>query len=218
LGAALAIVLVGAPLHAQSEPQAPAPPAQAPPPEEPRFERFERAPNLPEPEPPPQAAPPPRPPPPSEPPPKIEPRSEGRILVSAYNEGFQWGISPGVVISGGDAGFALGVSISYGIDLDSVIVVPGVHGSVYFLPNNVWIGMPTAKLIVPIDRVGPFVEGGAGYGLVSGVDQSGLAWMAGGGIAVYFTHFAIGAEASYQAITGTDFHGWGIGPILAIGF
>jgi hypothetical protein len=30
--------------------------------------------------------------------------------------------------------------------------------------------------------------------------------------------FAIGAEASYQAITGTGFRGFGVGPISALGF
>lgn len=144
------------------------------------------------------------------------------MLVSAYNDGFQWGISPGVVFSSGKAGFALGLSVGYGIDLDSVIIVPGIRLTALFTDPNVYYGMPAVKLLVPIDRFAPFIEGGGGVGFVDGVNgadgKTGAALMGGGGFEVYFRHFAIGAEASYTAITGTNFHGIGIGPILAIGF
>ena len=148
--------------------------------------------------------------------------SEGRMLVSLYNSGFQWGIAPGVVFSRGKAGFALGLRFGYGFDLDSVIVVPGVRLSGYFVDPNVYLGMPTLKLVLPIDRFAPFVEGGAGVGHVAGANTSpaetGAALMGGGGFMIHFTRVAFGAEASYQVITGTPFKGFGVGPILAIGF
>lgn len=144
--------------------------------------------------------------------------SEGRMLVSAYHSGFQWGISPGVVFSSGKAGFFLGVRLGYGIDTGPVIVVPGVRVAAYFTDPNVYVGMPTFKLVLPIDRFAPFVEGGGGVGHVTDPSKSGFAWMGGGGFMIHFTRVALGAEASYQAITGTDFSGVSVGPILALGF
>ncbi|MBX3200845.1 MAG: hypothetical protein KF894_22090, partial [Labilithrix sp.] len=151
-----------------------------------------------------------------------EPMSEGRMLVSLYNSGFQWGIAPGVVFSRGKAGFAVGLRFGYGFDLDSVIVVPGVRFAGYFIDPNVYLGMPTFKIVLPIDRFAPFIEGGAGAGHVEGDaaagSATGAALMGGGGFMIHFRPIAIGVEASYQVITGTRFKGFGVGPILALGF
>jgi hypothetical protein len=148
--------------------------------------------------------------------------SEGRMLVSLYNSGFQWGISPGVIVAPDKVSFAIGLSFGYGFDLDTVILVPGVRLSAYFTDPNVYVGMPTFKVVLPLDRFAPFVEGGAGYGHVDGDDSTaskdGAALMGGGGFMIHFKPVAFGAEASYQAITGSSFKGWGIGPILALGF
>ena len=157
-----------------------------------------------------------------------EEMSEGRRIVVAYNTGFQWGLAPGVVFAGGNASFFLGVRFGYGIDTGNVIVVPGVKLSAYFTDPNVYIGMPVMKLVYPIGHFAPFVEGGAGVGYVAGYDidsrtsvdaKTGVALLAGGGFMVHFSwKFGLGVEANYQTVTGTDFHGFGIGPILAIAF
>lgn len=150
--------------------------------------------------------------------------SEGRTLVSLYNAGFQWGVSPGVVFHDGDAGFYLGLRLGYGLDLDTIIVVPGVRLAGYFLDPNVYVGMPVLKVVLPIGRFAPFVEGGVGYGHVDADDasqigsQDGLALLGGGGFMIHFPRIAFGAEAQYQVVTGTGFKGVGVGPILAIGF
>jgi hypothetical protein len=78
--------------------------------------------------------------------------------------------------------------------------------------------MPTFKVVLPIDRFGPFVEGGVGLGHYSDPPQGGLALLGGGGLMVHFSRVAFGAEVSYQTITGISFKGFGIGPLLAIGF
>ena len=147
-----------------------------------------------------------------------EPTSEGRLLVSAYHAGFQWGIAPGVIFSRGKAGLALGVGFGYGIDTRSVIIVPGVRLAGYFLDPNVYTGIPVLKLVFPIDRFAPFVEGGAGVGHVADPGKTGAAILGGVGFMIHFRPIAFGAEASYQTITGTKFQGWGVGPILAFGF
>ncbi|MDB4946932.1 MAG: hypothetical protein JWP97_6466 [Labilithrix sp.] len=160
-----------------------------------------------------------------EPLPEPEPEmSEGRRIVVAWNTGFQWGISPGVFFRDGEAGFALAVRLGYGFDTGSVIVVPGARVSGYFSDPNTYLAMPVLKLVLPIDRFAPFVEGGVGAGLVSASDNArddhtGLALMVGGGFMVHFTmRFGLGVEANYQVITGSDFKGFGVGPILALAF
>ena len=155
-------------------------------------------------------------------PPEEERMSEGRQFVSAYHSGFEWGISPGVVFNDGKAGFFLGLRLGYGFDLGPIIAVPGVRLAGYFTDPNVYVGMPTFKVVFPIDRFAPFLEGGAGVGHVTEngriASANGAALMGGGGLMIHFARFAFGAEASYQVITGTDFKGFGIGPILAFGF
>ena len=201
----------------EPDPAAPAPPALPDP-------SAPSAPSAPPPVAPPEnvnVAPPSEPPPPEEEP---APRmSEGRAIVSAWNSGFQWGLSPGVIFVEGSARFALGVRLGYGFDTDSVIIVPGVRGAFYFTDPNVYLGMPMLKLVYPIDRFAPFVEGGAGVGHVSAGDvtasSTGAALFFGGGFMIHFTRsFGLGAEANYQVVTGTPFKGFGVGPIIAIAF
>lgn len=170
----------------------------------------------------PSYAPPPDAPPPPVPEPE-EPReemSEGRRIVSAWNSGFQWGLSPGVGFSNGKAGFLLGARVGYGFDTGTVILVPAVHASAYFLDPTVLIGMPMFRVIFPLNRFAPFVEGGVGVGHVAGLaSQTGAALSGGGGFMLHFTRsFALGAEATYQVITGTNFKGVAIGPIIAFAF
>jgi hypothetical protein len=172
-----------------------------------------------EPPPPPPAVAQPAPPPPPEPTPP--PMSEGRMLVHLRESGFQWGISPGVVFVNGDPGFALGAHVGYGFDLDSVILVPGIRLAGYFTDPSMYLGMPDFKLAVPIDRFEPFIEGGVGVGHVSdhGTEpaKTGVALFGGGGFLIHFRPIAFGVEANYLTITGSKFHGIGLGPILAIG-
>jgi hypothetical protein len=201
----------------------PAEPSAEPPPLPPSTDPLAEPPSTPR-EPPPDLAPPPNEPGAAEP----EEMSEGRRIVVAYNTGFQWGLSPGVVFTGGKASFFLGLRFGYGIDTGHVILVPGVRLSGYFTDPNVYLGMPVMKLVYPIGHFAPFIEAGAGVGYVAGYDldsrtsvaaQTGVALLAGGGFMVHFSwKFGLGVEANYQTVTATEFHGFGIGPILAIAF
>jgi len=156
-----------------------------------------------------------------------KPMSEGRAIVSAWNTGFQWGIAPGIIFSDSKTGFFLGLRLGYGFDTDSVIIVPGVRLAGYFTDPSRYVGMPVLKLVYPIDRFAPFIEGGAGIGYQSEFTSgpltvpgtTGAALLAGGGFMIHFTaRFALGAEANYQVITGTGFSGFGVGPIIALAF
>jgi hypothetical protein len=95
-----------------------------------------------------------------------------------------------------------------------------VHASGYFLDPTVIIGMPVFRVVLPLNRFAPFVEGGAGVGHVGGPSpDTGLALAGGGGFMIHFTRsFALGAEATYTTITGTEFRGLAIGPIIAFAF
>lgn len=149
--------------------------------------------------------------------------SEGRRIVVAWNTGFQWGLAPGVIVSGGKASFALGLRFGYGFDTGTFILVPGLRLAGFFSSPSVYLGMPVMKVVLPIDRFAPFLEAGAGIGYISSGDSTGahtgLAVLGGGGFMVHFTmRFGIGVEANYQVITGTEFKGFGIGPIIAFAF
>lgn len=229
------LTLVATSATAQAQPAEPLPPPvePAPPPLPPAQDPLAQPPTSPSPAPPPTTppadprpryqAPPPRyeaEPIPSEPVDAPKPMSEGRAIVVAWNTGFQWGLAPGVIFSGGQASFALGLRFGYGFDTDSVILVPGVRLAGYFTDPGVYLGMPVMKLVYPIDRFAPFVEGGGGIGYISSSpSQTGAALMGGGGFMIHFTmKFALGVEANYTAITGTGFHGFGVGPIIAFAF
>ena len=229
-GLVFALVL-GLAHAAGAQPAEPVTDPAAPPPLPPASDPLAEPPTAPPPvpdAPPPPAQPTPRfesQPPPEAAPGEREPMSEGRRIVVAYNEGFHFGLSPGVVFSRSQASFFLGVRFEYGFDTGSVIVVPGVRLAAYFSDPAVYLGMPVMKLVYPIDRFAPFIEGGAGVGYV-GQDQTagvsaktGVALLAGGGFMVHFTwKFGLGVEANYQTITGSDFHGISVGPILALAF
>ncbi len=145
--------------------------------------------------------------------------SRGRRIVSAYNSGFQWSLSPGVAFSEGKAAFLLGLRLGYGVDTGTAILVPGVRFAGYFTDPVVLVGMPVFRLIFPIDRFAPFIEGGVGVGSVTKGGGTGAAILGGGGFMIHFTPaFALGVEAGYQVITGTAFKGVSVGPILALAF
>jgi hypothetical protein len=152
--------------------------------------------------------------------PPPQPRSK-RDIVVAYNTGLRFSIAPGVFIPlHGPAGFSISGDVRYGIEIGPVIVAPGIKLAGYF-PSDLTIlaGFATARVTWPLGPVGPYVLGGLGPGWVSSPSNVGLAWLAGGGLMVYIgDRFGIGAEATYQAITGTNFQALFVGPSLLLAF
>jgi hypothetical protein len=144
-----------------------------------------------------------------------------RDIVVAYNVGWRFSIAPGVFIpvDDGNIGFSIAGDVRYGFDLGPLVLAPGVRLAGYF-PSDLTVlaGLGTLRATFPVGMFGPFVQGGVGPGWVSEPSKAGLAWLAGGGFMVHFgTRFGFGAEASYQAITGTDFNALFIGPSFLIG-
>jgi hypothetical protein len=148
----------------------------------------------------------------------------GEQIVRAYNTGFQWNVAPGFFLSTANksVGFAIVGTIGYGFDAGSVIVVPGLRLTGVFPGNtSVLLGMPTFRFVFPIGGFAPFVMGGAGIGHITETStvpgQTGIAWRGGGGFTYHFSvKFGLGAEVAYEAITGTDYAGLSIAPIISL--
>jgi hypothetical protein len=144
-------------------------------------------------------------------------------VVIAYNAGLRLGIVPSIFIPvrGGDVGFAIAGDVRYGFDIKkAVVLAPGLRLAGYFPSGDtILIGLATLRLTVPVGPVGPFVVGGVGPGWVKDESDVGVAYVGGGGFVVHIgTKFGIGAEATYQAITGTDFSAIFVGPVLLLSF
>lgn len=137
------------------------------------------------------------------------------------NTGFHVGIGPVILIPPGNRpiGGGLDLDLRYGIGLDPVIVAPGGRLAGYFISGRfIGMAMPTARLTLPVGPLAPFLSGGVGGGWISNPSEAGVALLGGGGLMVHFGRvFALGVEATYQTITGTDFHSLAIGPSILIG-
>jgi len=147
------------------------------------------------------------------------PADRTRELVARHYTGLRWSIAPGAVFRKGKAGFSLAGRLEYGLDTGSVIVMPGVSVAGYFLDPNVYVGMPTVGLVLPLGPFAPFVEGGAGVGAVTQPSQTSLAVLGGGGFVLHPTpSFMLGVDVGYETIVGTDFSVIIFGPIFAFSF
>jgi hypothetical protein len=150
------------------------------------------------------------------PPPAEEP-SPGRDRAAAFHGGFRWGLSPGAyVVSNGPVAFYMGARIGYGIDTGRLIVVPQVSLAAVFAREAVVSAIAGPRLVYPISFFAPFVEAGAGPGLIFGEPaKTGVAISGGGGFTLHPTdRFAIGVQASYMRITKSDVSALSVGPIL----
>jgi hypothetical protein len=140
--------------------------------------------------------------------------------VARNYTGLRWSIAPGGVFGNGKAALSLSGRLGYGFDTGSVIVMPGLSVSGYFLSPNVYVGMPILELVLPFGAFAPFVEGGAGVGMVTAPDEtSSLAVFGGGGFVFHPTqHFLLGLQAGYEAILGTRFSLILFGPLFSFNF
>ena len=148
-----------------------------------------------------------------------QPAPNPRELVARYFTGLRWSIAPGAVFGNGKAGISLGGQLEYGVDTGSVIVMPGVSLAGYFLEPNVYVGMPTVRIVLPLGPFAPFIEGGVGLGAVTQPSQISLAVLGGAGFVLHPTpDFILGLELGYETIVQTDFRVIIFGPIFAFSF
>lgn len=149
-------------------------------------------------------------------------RADEDSIAFRANTGLRWGIGPVLLFpsDGGPMGGGLDLDIRYGIGLDPVVIAPGARFAGYILSGDViGMAMPTVRVTLPFGPFAPFVVGGVGPGYTSDEKKTGAALLGGGGLMIHVgPFFGIGAEATYQTITGTEFKTLTLGPSLLIGF
>jgi hypothetical protein len=107
----------------------------------------------------------------------------------------------------------------YGFRAGPTVLAPGGRLAGYIISSRfVGTAMPTFRVTLPVGPLAPYVVGGIGAGGLSNPSESGLALLGGGGLMIHFGRIvAVGAELTYQRITGTEFESLGIGPSLQFG-
>jgi len=156
---------------------------------------------------------------------QAEPRQPGERsdnIIRRYNTGLRYALAPGLFIplNGERVGFSVTGDVRYGVGFGPLIVAPGLRLAGYF-PSDVTIltALASARVTVPLGRVGPYAFGGLGPGWASDPSEAGLAYMLGGGVHAFVgENFALGVEVTYQAITGTAFESLFLGPSILLGF
>jgi hypothetical protein len=149
-----------------------------------------------------------------------EPERES-VAMSA-NRGLHIGIAPTLVFpmrEGGPYGGGLELGARYGIKAGPTVVAPGGALGGYAISGRfVGLAMPTLRWTIPVGPLAPYALGGVGVGGLSNPGESGLALLGGGGLMIHFGHiFAVGAELTYRTITGTEYSGLALGPIISFG-
>jgi hypothetical protein len=123
-----------------------------------------------------------------------------------------------LVADDGSVGGGLELSTRYGFPVGPVILAPGGRTGGYYVQRLIGLLLGTGRVTLPLGPLAPFVQAGAGAGGLSNPGDGGLAWLVGGGLMIHFgSQLAIGAEVSWQGITGTGFEVLSIGPSLVIG-
>jgi hypothetical protein len=149
-------------------------------------------------------------------------QEEHDSAAMSANRGLNIGIGPTILFPNRDNGpYGGGLTLDgrYGIKAGPTVLAPGGRLSGYLLSERfIGLAMPTFRITVPVGPLAPYLLGGVGGGWISNPSDGGVALLGGGGLMIHFGRIlAIGAEASYQTITGTDFHGLTIGPAISIG-
>ena len=136
------------------------------------------------------------------------------------NKGLHFGFGPVLLVPPNNRplGGGLALDLRYGIGVEPFILAPGGRLAGYFISGRfVGMGMPTLRVTVPLGPLAPFLIGGVGAGVLTNPTESGLALLGGGGLMVHFgSVLAVGVEATYQTITGTEFKSFAIGPSIAL--
>ncbi len=137
------------------------------------------------------------------------------------NRGLNIGLGPVILFptDSGPAGGGLLVDGRYGIPLGPTILGPGGRLSGYLLSQRfIGTAMPTLRITLPAGPFAPYVLGGLGGGWVSNPSEGGAALMGGGGLMIHFGRIvAVGAELTYQTITGTEYRSLAVGPAITFG-
>ncbi len=148
-------------------------------------------------------------------------QEERESAAMAANRGLRFGFGPEILLPSdrGPMGGGLVLDGRYGIKAGPTVLAPGGRLGGHLISSRfVGTAMPTFRVTLPVGPLAPFAVGGIGIGGLSNPSESGLAWLGGGGLMIHFGRvLAIGAEITYQRITGTEFETLGIGPSIQFG-
>lgn len=148
-------------------------------------------------------------------------QEERDSAAMSANRGLRFGFGPTLLLpsDGGPPGGGLVLDGRYGIKAGPTVLAPGGRLGGYVISERfIGTAMPTFRVTLPVGPLAPYVVGGVGGGWLSNESDSGVAWLGGGGLMIHFGRvFAIGAEVTYETITGTEFESLGIGPSIHIG-
>ena len=137
------------------------------------------------------------------------------------NRGLRFGLGPEILLptDRGPMGGGVVLDGRYGFRAGPTILAPGGRLGGYIISSRfTGTAMPTFRITLPVGPLAPFAVGGIGVGGLSNPGESGLAWLGGGGLMIHFGRvLAIGAEVTYQRITGTEFETLGVGPSIQFG-
>ena len=148
-------------------------------------------------------------------------QEERESAAMQANRGLRFGLGPEILLptDSGPMGGGLVLDGRYGIKAGPTVLAPGGRLGGYLISSRfAGTAMPTFRITLPVGPLAPFAVGGIGIGGMSNPGESGLAWLGGGGLMIHFGRvLAIGAEITYQRITGTEFETLGIGPSIQFG-
>lgn len=149
-------------------------------------------------------------------------QEESESTAMQANRGLRFGFGPALLIPTDrdrPLGGGLVLDGRYGFKVGPTVMAPGGRLAGYLLSERfIGTAMPTFRITLPVGPLAPYGLGGIGGGWLSNKAESGLAWIAGGGLMIHFGRvLAIGAEATYEAIQGTEYRALSIGPAIHIG-
>ncbi|MDB4985703.1 MAG: hypothetical protein JWN04_881 [Myxococcaceae bacterium] len=150
------------------------------------------------------------------------PAGQSAELAASSIAGPRFSLAPGLFVppEGGRLGLSLVADAHYNLEVGRVIVAPGVRLAGFFRADTTALAaLATKRLTLQLGTVDPYVVGGVGIGHLSDPTHLGLAYQAGGGLTICVHRFvALGVEATYFGVTGTDFRALLFGPALLINF
>lgn len=145
-----------------------------------------------------------------------EPTQTARDLSVYENIGAQASVTPGIVFVDGNTGGSLNARIGWGFDTGRILFVPNLQFASYFYDTTAVVGMIGAKFVLPIRAWAPYLEGGIGMGHVNEPQNTGAAYLAGGGVVYHLNPvLAVGGEVHYQGISSSSFNAVSLGPTFA---
>jgi hypothetical protein len=119
-------------------------------------------------------------------------------------DGYRWG-------GGADP------EVKYTLDLGPVRASVGGRVGAYYAKNLFGLtAMPTARLMMPVGPLEPYLAAGVGYGWLPKTSHADAMTMARAGFVYRFSkRVAIGVEATRQQLRGSDFRFTSIGSMMA---